>query len=692
MQPTGLQGEEHLSRLLAAMHRTPIPTSPPPHDNYLEALGLNLLAVALRLEHIERLTDTLTLADATHMTRSVSVDLNLGALTPDQMEALRSDPTASGAPPAIWLPVARHSRKHMAPVVVHNSVGEVMPRMTQVQTAKALSHGLAKAFRMYLDSDPRVDDEDELLHAIGGDLNRSRWLIEAMIATMVSHGVDRTPEPPPDRSRHRRATDSWSIQSNAEHAVRQLFTADSPFLRLLDVAASDHLLVVEVPTATPQVFLTYKAPVMPARSRRLGGREGIPGQRAFQHEFTVQYRTVIPRAVSSYHVTLEVPPEIHVRRYLLSSNVDQHAVATLAADMRAVARRYDDLRAVSPKLLELELHGIASRLAELGRRRHRDLRSFTDYLDRCYAKFSGRRPRFLEPAEGGTGLEPTPRVVSALARFAELYETDHFRKLAHDPEDAEQTSDVLPPDELNRLADLLDESDVDSDVCVDNDPRDNVGHAHWQRRPFGTESRSVEPVEATVYIALTPGPSVGSNVAKLLLALLALVIGFGVVLEPHLFDRVPLLGWLGSAAGSGADRGEGETLSSADAVVAVLLLAPSLLLVRLDIGPTKSVLGQINMLPRVVAYSSVMVAGALALAVASVQAGNLQVPFVAAISLLLFLSLLVAGDWLAKAIKRRAKVPMNTVSPRWLIAEVRGRPGRRGECAVAYSTVGADHA
>ncbi|MFD1046522.1 hypothetical protein ACFQ1S_13645, partial [Kibdelosporangium lantanae] len=99
-----------LERLRSALWQTPIPTSPPPTDGHQEALGLNLLALALRLEHVDRMSEALTLADSTHMTRSVSIDVNLTVRTPDQRQALRSDPKETREPTAVWLPVARQAR------------------------------------------------------------------------------------------------------------------------------------------------------------------------------------------------------------------------------------------------------------------------------------------------------------------------------------------------------------------------------------------------------------------------------------------------------------------------------------------------------------------------------------------------------------------------------------------------------
>jgi hypothetical protein len=658
-----------LERLRSALWQTPIPTSPPPYDGYQEALGLNLLALALRLEHVDRMSEALTLADSTHMTRSVSIDVNLTVLTPDQRQALRSDPNGTKDPTAVWLPVARQARTDQAPVVVRDAAGAVMPRATHQETARALIHGMSKAFRMFLEADPRAGDPDETLYGIRHGLHRSRWLIQATIANLIDNGGQQ-PELPADHAGRNRATDSESIRDRADQALVQLFPADNAFLRLLDIASAEYLLVTEVPTANPQVFLHYDAPVMPARAnrRRAAIRGVVP-----EHEFTVRYQTVIPRAVNSYHVTIEVPAEIQVRRFFLTSDVDGPALRSLVNDIRAVADEYDELNAVSPKLLEQELQSIASRLAEFGRRRHRDLNSFKAYVADCYGIFTSRQPKF--PAKP---LDELP--VTWLSGFAQKYEADHYRKLA----DGVFTAAVL-----RDLARQLESSDMDQDLYVDNDPRDNAGHAHWRRRPFGADPQSVEPVEANVYISLADEPpSLASNVSKLLLAVTLLVVGFAVVLQPQLFDGIPLLNALGTELTPAV--GDTGPLPSADAVVTVLLLVPGLLLSRLDIPSHRSVLGRLRLFPRYVAYASMIIAGVLALCVASVHADGLAGPFMAAIDALGLLIVLVLADGVAKAVKRRNLVPMNTVSPGWLLTEL-GRDTGKRDCAVNFSTLGRDN-
>jgi len=678
---------DRLQRFLFALRRTPIPTAPAAHDGYEEALGLTLLALGLRLEHVDRMTEELTLADSTHMARTVTIDINMNVLTADQKWALRTDP-GTEEPKSVWLPVSRQSRTDQASFVVRDGAGNVVPRTTRVETSRALIHGLCRAFRMFLNSDRRTEDPQELLHGIRHSLNRSRWLIEATISAMVTSGRSAFGTLPPPPADSGRPTDSDIIREKAVEAVKQLFEPDSPFLRLLDIAASEYLLVVEMPTNKPQTFIRYEAPVIPARSKHLRPRNAVARWMNVRQEFTVRYSTLIPRAVNSYHVTAEVPSEIQVRRFFLTTDVDSPALQSLAADMRAVADNYDYLGRVAPKLLELELQGIASRLAEFGRRRQRDLETFRAYIEERYATFAGRPPRFpprpdmMTPTDE-TGLDLGQPIVTRLERFANLYEADYFRKLAEG---------LMPRETLLRLADELEHTEVDQDVHVDNDPRENAGHAQWTRRPFGADPSSVEPVTSTVYMALVDDPpSLASNVSKLLLAVLLLVVCFGAVLEPDFFAGVPLLGQLGAAFRPVVE--DGGPISSADAIVTMLLLVPGLLLSRLEIPSNKTVLGQLRQFPRYVAYTSVIVAGGLALLVASGRAGSLHGPFLVGMIALLVLFLLVGVDGVGKAIKRRRRVPLNRVTPIWLVQEIRKRPVRHWKrCRAEFSSIGTDDA
>jgi hypothetical protein len=88
----------------------------------------------------------------------------------------------------------------------------------------------------------------------------------------------------------------------------------------------------------------------------------------------------------------------------------------------------------------------------------------------------------------------------------------------------------------------------------------------------------------------------------------------------------------------------------------------------------------------------VIIAGALALLVASGRSGSLRVPFLLGMLALLVLFLFVGLDGLGKAVKRRRRVPVNKVSPTWLVDEIRGRRVRRWKrCRAEFTTIGTEN-
>jgi hypothetical protein len=112
----------------------------------------------------------------------------------------------------------------------------------------------------------------------------------------------------------------------------------------------------------------------------------------------------------------------------------------------------------------------------------------------------------------------------------------------------------------------------------------------------------------------------------------------------------------------------------------------------LDIPSNKTVLGQLRLFPRYVAYTSMIIAAALALLVASGRKDALGGPLMYGLLALLVLFLAVGVDTVGKAIKRRRRVPVNRTTPRWLIAEIHRRPVRHWKRFRAeFSTVGSDH-
>jgi hypothetical protein len=678
-----------------AIWRTPVPSSPPASDPYREALGLNLLALALRLDHVDRMSESLHLVDSTHMTRSVAVDINLARLTGAQRKALRASPhDTDEKPKSIWLPLGRTARTDLAPIQVRDSAGAVLTTITHRATVRALGQGLRRAFMIWLDSNPEAHRSGHELQKLRHTLYRSSWLIEAALTNLVENGeyANTHHQSVPDVG----VTRSVQIRQTAHDAVDILFdTPGNPFLSLLEMVSSEHLLVVEVDASQDHAVLRYDAPVLPALesdtqgSRYAKRRWRLPSWASLEHEFTVKYETVIPRAVNSYHATVEVPEELRVRRLLMTSDNDGHAVRQLVGDMHALAKHYHLLAADAPDVLEMELQAVVSRAAELGRRRHSDLAVYQGYIRACYRTFTHRLPTFRSaprsPLDAATLCKElgTPgRTVERLWQLAEMSETT---------DDLDELAGYLTPQLLVNWAAQIEMAELHLDIYVDNDPRENAGHTHWSRRTFGPSQQSAEPVKTTVYASFVDDPpSLAASVGRLLFAVVALVVALAALLQigpsalAHALAHGPK-GTTGAVTGTGT----GGPITTADALVTVLLLVPGLLLSRLDIPSHQTVLGRLRLFSRYVAYAAVSVATLLALCVATRDRDDLAFPLLISLTLLGVVIVFVLLDGGIKAYRRRTRVPNKEAVPRWLIADIRRSPRRRRRrTAVEFSTVG----
>ncbi len=659
-----------LDRFVAELWRTPIPAAPLAGDRWLELLGLSLFDLTLNQQHVSRMSERLSLIDATHLTRRVSLEIDMSALSPARREVLATDPVRREN--RLWVPLARHPREAAGLVRVSDGDGRALHTMSARQVETAMALGLRRAFVVYLEAPQDTDEDTTLVGLVRDTLHRTQWLIEAAIASVVAHGMGDHLESLPVLAKE--ITDAGAIRSKAEAVVRAVFRENGSFPRMLDIVAREHLLVVEIPADQSQLTVEYDV---------RGALETSTKRRSrFRREFTVSYRTVIPRAVDTYDVTVEMPEGIQIRRFFLATGGDRAEVDGLAEEMRAVADRYQRLAETSPKLLQLELHGIASRLAELGRRRQRDLRAYQDYIAGCYAAFTTRKPRFRTPevavADPDTVLPVKQAVVSELSRFAALYEADLLRHLSHG---------ALNQATLRAWADELESAALDMSLDFDTDSREHVGHARWQRQPVGDRGQA-QTVDADLYMSLVDDPiSVSSAVSKLVLSVLLLIAGFVVLLRPKVLDGLPLIGDLASRIPVGvAPEDAGRTMSTADAVVTVLLLVPALLITRVRLPP-RSVLGRLLIWPRFVAFASVVTAVVLAVCVALLPANALWPPFMGVLVTLALLFTLITGDLVIKKLLRRNRVPSYHVVPTWLHREDPRWPGRRlRDCVANFSS------
>ncbi|MEU4427070.1 hypothetical protein AB0F81_41145 [Actinoplanes sp. NPDC024001] len=651
---------DHLRTLIQAL---PVPTAPLTFPNRDAALGLALMDLSFRLDHLPRLSEHLTLMDRGHMSRSISVDVDLSVISGRLCDTLMvpGEAAPGGAGKSLWVPVSRYSRRDLAPVVIRDSNGDVVPQLSHRDANRVTAAAFVKLLFMLINAHQDVAAPASPIHQLRHTHQRSRWLIEAAITELLTVGspvgqrlhtpLDHAVLPEPGT----RTGNSRSVRDLALAGLDALFPAAGgdhpmvPFARLLQLATRQFRLVAQLGLDRPRRFLTWEAPLLPAQHRPAPLQTLAKNVLPLNREFVVEYETEIPRSVKAYHLTLEVRQEISVRRFLMSSNVDEEFVEVLAQDLESVARRVQRLGS-HHKLLELEMQGIASRLAELGRRRLVDLASYEAYLARLPIPVgveSAPPLRRLTADEVIAALSAGDCSLDVLSAFCAHYAADGLQHLAR--------SGLAGPALLN-IANGLRDAQVGRDVTTDNDPREHGAHAHWRRPSVDLSPQSTEPVRAVAYMALADeAPALIESITRMVAGLALMVLGIGTLLSGG-------LAWLYSA-----EVAEGFAPEQADAVVAVLLLVPGLLLARLALPSTRSVLGQLHKFQRTLAAASVVVTTALAIAVGTVRSDvEMARLFQLALAVLLLILLCCLCEFYARRAHRSSSVPRSTRVPRWL--------------------------
>jgi len=652
---------DHLRALIRAL---PVPAGPLTFPSREAALGLALMDLSFRLDHLSRLSEHLTLMDRGHMSRAISVDVDLDLISGRLRDTLTVPGEAASGGASLWVPVSRYSRRDLAPVVIRDAGGEVVPRLSHRDANRVTAAAFVKLLFMLINAHEDVAAPASPIHQLRHTHQRSRWLIEAAITELIMVGspVGQRLHTPLDHAAlgerdAARAGDSQSVRDLALAGLDGLFPAEGgdqtivPFARLLQLAARQHILVAQLGMDRPRRFLTWDAPLLPAQRRPAPRQTLAKNVLPVNREFVVEYETEIPRSVKAYHLTLEVRQEITVRRFLMSSDVDDEFVEVLAQDLESVARRADRLGG-HHKLLELEMQGIASRLAELGHRRLIDLAGYEAYLARLHIP-AGRGPappsRRLTADEVIAALSAGDCSLEVLAAFSAHYAGDGLRHLARSG---------LAGAALVNVADGLRAAQMGRDVTTDSDPREHGAHAHWRRPSVELSPQSTEPVRAFAYMALADeAPALIESITRMVAGLALVVLGIGTFMSGG-------LAWLYSSRVS-----EGFAPDQADAVVAVLLLVPGLLLARLDLPGTRSVLGQLHKFQRTLAAASVVVTTALAIAVGTVREDRaLTRLFQLAIAVLTAIFICCLLEFYARRTHRSSPVPRSVRVPRWLRA------------------------
>ncbi|MFI5894057.1 hypothetical protein ACIA5D_28550 [Actinoplanes sp. NPDC051513] len=644
-----------LDPLRTLIQALPVPTAPVTFPSREAALGLALMDLSFRLDHLPRLSEHLTLMDRGHMSREISVDVDLDLISGRLRDTLMVPGDTGGGSGSLWVPVSRYSRRDLAPVVILDSSGEVVPRLTHRDANRVTAAAFVKLLAMLINAHDDVAAPASPIHQLRHTHQRSRWLIEAAITELITVGspAGQRLHTPLDHAAlpaaGARSGGSRSVRDLALVGLDALFPAEGvPFARLLQLATRQYILVAQLSLDRPRRFLTWEAPLLPAQHRPAPMQTLAKNVLPVNREFVVEYETEIPRSVKAYHLTLDVRQEISVRRFLMSSNVDDEFVEVLAQDLESVARRAGRL-GTHHKLLELEMQGIASRLAELGRRRLIDLASYEAYLARLPIPVGpGSAPlRKLTSNEVIAAMSAGDCSLDVLAAFCAHYSADGLQHLAR--------SDLAGQALLN-IADGLRAAQVGWDVTTDNDPREHGAHAHWRRPSVELSPQSTEPVRAFAYMALADeAPALIESITRMVAGLALMVLGIGTLLSGG-------IAWLYSSQVS-----DDFVPEQPDAVVAVLLLVPGLLLARLALPSTRSVLGQLHKYQRTLAAASVVVTTALAITIGTVRSDvEMTRLFQVALAVLIVILFCCLSEFYARRTHRSNSVPRSTRVPRWL--------------------------
>lgn len=589
-----------------AIRTVPVPGAPPPQSREQASVGLAFLDIALRQNHVRRITERLELVEHLAGKCTTEIDLNLRALDAQQSAACSSfDRLTQRSPDSgnqqdggrmLWVPVARLSRKANVPIDVRNSSGEKVPRLAQLEVAELIAAGLHQLFKGILTSLPG-SRSDDVLGRFLYRVDESRWLFQSalralLVAREQPHRL--VPEPPtegtvPGASRHHRDFVISILDKYSDEL--------SGYLELVDVALNDYLLVVGLGDERKDHQLAYERPLEVSRPRR---HRGLTALSSWTHgTYRVDYNTQVPASLRAFHLVAETEPSLRIDTMVLTSDVDADFVAELASDMEFLAGRIDEVMPSDPtgpdaKVLEQEAHIAVSHMAEVVRRRT------WGSVDR-----------------GGLLLSRTP-AIQALSRALLSGEVPH--------DSTHRRTSLLrhPSVTSERLVEASKEltaMDLGSDFATENDPSSSRAHLYWRRTGWrATPSGSRTTIRASIIIT--------DSTATRPYAVLRYVLAVGLIS----YLQASLL------AGSILPFLKNDTVyanNNADALVAVLLLVPGFLFTRLELPRRTSIGSRVGFVPRVAAVATMGVAVVEALGVAVGSPAAIKLAFgVGSVSLL----------------------------------------------------------
>ncbi|MEV5963266.1 hypothetical protein AB0L70_15965 [Kribbella sp. NPDC051952] len=666
--------------LEVAIGSIPLPGSPPRMSSDEAAIGLGFLDMALRQNHVRRITERLQLTEHLAPVCNAEIEISLNLLNQQQRNAceafeqarqrsvvgtgarqvLRSpdtEPSTSADSETspeniVWTPVARLPRQAVAPIDVRDSTGARLPRLTQLEVAMPLASGLYQLLRGMLGSIPDAQTTKPLgkfLHRV----DNSRWLLQsALQALFISRSgpSESVSTPSTPGTRH---GNSYRYREFLATVLEDYDDALDPFYNLLDVALNDYLLIVGLPQPREHHLLTYEMPLL-AEAPKHKGRVARAFRQKVRGRYEVEYETHVPSSLRSYHLVAETDPTLKIDGMHITSDADDRKSESVAADLHFLAQFIsEDLGSAREqamgKIAELELRTVIGDLSQLVLRRQWE-------AEEAGVKWMGGDETAVDSLTWATlsGEVPAEHTLSATT-------------LLNHP--------VVSGDSLAVASREVRELELGRDFFRkrEEDSPAYKAHVYWRRYAHAqSPSRRIVVRSA---ISISDATRTGLSIVMLYVAAV-LVISYVVA---SLLARSPL-----PFVPSPSFNLDGRN----DALVAVLLLVPGFLYSRLDLPPRNSVAARVRRSVRWAAHATMAVTVAQAVVVAAASSAavitlSFGVGQVLLIALLAFL-------WLF-GLRPRDKEFNSRHVPRWAVS-ARGRHDDELASIDASLTVsGAEH-
>lgn len=623
-----------------AIMSVPVPGAPP-RQTGSDQVGLSFLDAALRLNHVRRLTERITITDHRVARRITEVEVSLRMLDPEQRRAATLSQELRDAAPGehrgpsdrIWVPVARVSRQSAAPVEVFDGGGHRLPRLTQYEVSRVLAAGLFRLLRGILASLPSASPGLEL-HQFLYRAHESEWLVQHAIEILM------TERHRPEAVLPRTVGDGVLEGQGARYRSLALAVLDkhegvlADFFELFDIALDDDLLIVALQPTVDEHVLTYETALLVEPEARPGPRIARL-LRSSADGYCLDYRSHISSSIPAYHLVVETEVGVDIARMFLSTDADAHATEILRTDLTVLARRLQNLRRdaakgsvsrASSKILELQMQTTLRGLADLVRRRRWDAAQAGVAVPDTRLTACTSLAMVAVAGEGTAGA--TGDVDSSILRHPRLF-----------------------PEQLRRAAAELDDEELHLDMALENDPTTNRAHANW--RGSAQAARYGTPIQIRAGMLLRDETSAGPR-RVCMYALMVAAVGY------LLAASLAHAGWpFGVPA-----RAQLGTIASPDAVNSVLLLVPGFLYTRLALADRHSIAGHLRALPRAVANLCI----GLVAVVGGVVASGLPGQWVQwAFGAMIVLPLLGAGMLLyRRRVSRETAELVRLGAPRWL--------------------------